>query len=150
MNYWLFKSEPDAYSIADLKKQKETIWDGIRNYQARNFLRDDARAGDRVLFYHSSCKVPGVVGEAKVIETGIIDPTQFDEKSDYFDPKATKVNPRWQTVKIGFVKEFKNIIPLTVLKQVRELNRMQLLKPGNRLSILPVKKEEYEIIKKLA
>jgi len=152
MNHWLFKSEPDTFSIKDLEERgsEGEVWDGVRNYQARNFLRDDCRVGDRVLFYHSSCKIPGVAGEAKVVEIGIVDPTQFDETSNYFDPKATKEKPRWHTVRVAFVKEFKNIIPLTDLKQIRELNRMQLLKPGNRLSVLPIKKAEYEIIKKLA
>src|SRR5829696_7264930 len=111
MAYWLFKSEPDAFGIDDLEQQKTTVWDGIRNYQARNYLLT-AKKGDLVFFYHSNEKPPGIVGLAKVTAVNVVDPTQFDESSHYYDPKSTTANPRWQTVKVGFVEKFRNYISL--------------------------------------
>ena len=102
MQYWLMKSEPDVFSIDDLKKQKQTTWDGVRNYQARNFMMNDMQVGDLVLFYHSNAKPPGIAGLATVSKKAEPDPTQFDKKSEYFDPKATKEKPRWFCVKVKF------------------------------------------------
>lgn len=151
MNYWLMKSEPDVFSFADLKKKanKTEPWTGVRNYQARNFMRDDMKIGDLIFFYHSSCEVPGVAGIAKVASAPYPDPTQFDKKSEYFDPKATKEKPRWFLVDVSFEKDLKTPVPLALLKEQTELAKMRLLQPGNRLSILPVTREEFEFIKKL-
>ena len=105
-NYWLMKSEPEAYSISDLENEKETLWDGIRNYQARNFMRS-MKKGDFAFFYHSNCKPPGIVGLMKVIETNLVDPTQFDKRSKYFDSKSSKDNPRWDCAKLKYISKFK-------------------------------------------
>ena len=151
MNYWLMKSEPDVFSFADLKNrpsQKEP-WNGVRNYQARNFMRDEMKVGDLILFYHSSCEIPGVAGIAKVASAPYPDVTQFDKKSEYFDPKATKEVPRWFLVDVAFEKDLKKLVPLSELKTVKELEEMRLLKPGNRLSILPVTRSEFEMIRKM-
>jgi len=150
-NYWLFKTEPSTYSIDDLKeaKQGKDIWDGVRNFQARNFLRDDVKKGDLVFIYHSSCKTPGIAGLAKVIREKCPDPTSWDKLSSYYDPKSTKENPRWFMVEIAFVKKFKSFISLELLKSIKELNDFQLVKKGNRLSIMPVSKEHSDVIKGL-
>ena len=150
-NYWLFKTEPSTYSIDDLKeaKQGKDIWDGVRNFQARNFLRDDVKKGDLVFIYHSSCKTPGIAGLAKVIREKCPDPTSWDKLSSYYDPKSTKENPRWFMVEIAFVEKFKSFISLELLKSIKELNDFQLLKKGNRLSIMPVSKEHSDVIKSL-
>ena len=149
--YWLFKTEPSTYSIDDLKEAKggKDIWDGVRNFQARNFLRDEVRKGDLVFIYHSSCKVPGIAGLAKVLREKCPDPTSWDKKSPYYDPKSTKDSPRWFMVEVMFVKKFKNLIPLELLKKVKGLNDFQLLKRGNRLSIMPVNEKHSEIINDL-
>lgn len=151
MNYWLMKSEPDVFSFGDLKNrpsQKEP-WNGVRNYQARNFMRDEMKVGDLILFYHSSCEIPGVAGIAKVASAPYPDVTQFDKKSEYFDPKATNEVPRWFLVDVAFEKDLKNLVPLSELKTVKDLEEMRLLKPGNRLSILPVTRSEFELIRKM-
>ena len=147
-NYWLFKTEPSAYSIDDLResRQGKDVWDGVRNFQARNFLRDDVKKGDFVFIYHSSCKVPGIAGLAKVTRAKCPDPTSWDKKSPYYDPKSTKENPRWFMVEIVFVRKFKKLISLDLLKSVKELHDFQLLKKGNRLSIIPVSKEYSDVI----
>lgn len=146
MKYWLMKSEPDVFSIDDLKTKKQSGWDGVRNYQARNFMRDEMKIGDYVLFYHSSCEIPGVAGLAKVCKESHPDPTQFDPKSDYYDEKATKDNPRWFMVAVEFVEKSKNYLPLSELKNMKGLEKLPLLQKGSRLSINPVSKEEFEII----
>ncbi len=146
MQYWLVKSEPSSYSIDDLKVDKRTAWTGVRNYQARNFMRDEMRVGDQVLFYHSNADPAGVAGIAKVVSTPYPDPTAFDKKSDYYDEKSKKENPRWLLVDIGFVKKFKEVIPLSDLRKEKMLSRMRLLEPGQRLSVMPVTKEEFEHI----
>lgn len=151
MNYWLMKSEPDAFSIDDLEKcdgQTEP-WDGIRNYQARNFMRDQMKVGDKVLFYHSSCKVPGVVGIAKVVKESYPDHTSWDQNSRYFDPKSSKEEPRWFMVDIQLERKFENVIALTELKKTAGLESMALLKRGNRLSIQPVSEDEFHIIESM-
>lgn len=140
------KSEPDVFSIDDLKKKKTSGWDGVRNYQARNYMRDDMKIGDLVLFYHSSCEVPGVAGLAKVSKESHPDPSQFDKKSEYFDPKATKENPRWFMVEVEFVEKFDHIITLTTIKETKGLDKMPLVQKGSRLSINPVTPDEFKII----
>ena len=139
MNYWLMKSEPDVYSIEDLKQDKQEIWDGVRNYQARNFLRT-MQVGDLAFFYHSNTKIPGIVGMMKVVENNIPDPTQFKPQSKYYDPKSTPESPRWHTVKVEFVKSFPETISLTKLKQEFSGDDFLLVKKGNRLSVMPVSK----------
>lgn len=146
MKYWLMKSEPDVFSIDDLKKKKKSGWDGVRNYQARNYMRDDMQLGDLVLFYHSSCEVPGVAGIAKVCKTSHPDPSQFDSKSDYFDPKATEDKPRWFMVEVEFVERFDRVVTLAELKDEKGLSDMPLVQKGSRLSINPVTASEYKII----
>lgn len=145
MQYWLFKTEPDEFSIDDLKRKKEEIWDGIRNYQARNFLRDQVALGDLVFIYHSSCKEPGIVGIAKVNKTAFPDPSQFDSQSKYYDAKATKDNPKWTSVTLEFVEKLR-IIALSKLKADKQLKSMHLVQKGSRLSIQPVTNIEWEYI----
>lgn len=137
MQYWLMKSEPQVYSINDLQQAGQTIWDGVRNYQARNFLRQ-MELGDLAFFYHSNTKPPEIVGLMKIIETNVIDPTQFDQDSPYYDPKSTQASPRWQTVKVEFVEEFSNILTLPTLKETFSPEEFLLVKRGNRLSVIPV------------
>lgn len=151
MKYWLMKSEPDVFSFSDLKKspKKTEPWNGVRNYQARNFMRDDMSPGDLILFYHSSCEVPGVAGIAKVGSKTYPDSTQFESKSEYFDPKATPENPRWFLVDVTFAEDLKTYVGLEEMKKHQSLGGMRLLQKGNRLSILPVTKEEFEFIRKL-
>ncbi|MBF2056032.1 MAG: EVE domain-containing protein [Cyanobacterium sp. T60_A2020_053] len=136
-NYWLFKSEPTAYSIDQIITDQETIWDGVRNYQARNFLRS-MKKGDYGFFYHSNCKTPAIVGLVKICEENIIDPSQFDIKSPYFDPQSTVEKPRWYTVKVKFEKKFTNALTLSQLKEMFLSEDFLLVKKGNRLSIMPV------------
>jgi predicted RNA-binding protein with PUA-like domain len=150
MNYWLMKSEPDVFSIDDLKKKKKSGWDGVRNYQARNYMRDDMQLGDLVLFYHSSCDVPGVAGLAKVSKTSHPDPSQFDSQSEYFDPKATREVPRWFMVEVDFVEKFDEVITLASLKGHKGLDKMPLVQKGSRLSINPVSENEFKIITQMA
>ena len=147
--YWLMKSEPDEYSIDDLKRDGRAPWFGVRNYQARNYMRDQMRVGDEVLFYHSSCPEPGVVGLARVASTPYPDPTQFDKRSPYYDPKATRDNPRWILVDVKFVQRFKRVVSLPVLRETKSLKHLIILRPGNRLSITPVTWRECETIEKL-
>lgn len=137
MNYWLMKSEPDVYSIADLNRDRTSIWDGVRNYQARNFMRQMS-LGDLVFFYHSNTKIPGLVGLARVVETGIADPTQFDVNSEYYDAKSQLDAPRWQTVRVEFVEEFANLISLDELKAKFSADELLVVRKGNRLSVMPV------------
>ena len=140
------KSEPKAYSIDDLKKDGKTHWDGVRNYQARNFMRDEMRVGDQVLFYHSNAEPPGIMGVAEVCKGSYPDFTQFDTSSKYYDPKATKENPRWFFVDIKFKKKFANIISLEQLKEDPNITKMKVIQRGQRLSIQPVTKQEFEHI----
>lgn len=140
------KSEPDVFSIDDLKKKKKSGWDGVRNYQARNYMRDEMKIGDIVLFYHSSCEVPGVAGLAKISKTSHPDPTQFDSKSDYYDPKASLENPRWFMVEVEFVEKFEKIITLSTIKETPGLEAMPLVQKGSRLSINPVSSGQYQIV----
>ncbi len=152
MNYWLFKSEPSTYSIDDLANEpnKTDCWDGIRNYMVRNMLRDDIKKGDLGFFYHSSCKVPGIVGIIKVVKEGYSDSTALDPESKYYDPKSDIDNPRWVMVDVKLVKKFKEIIPLSQLRKDEKLTNMALLKRGNRLSITQVSTKEWEHILSLS
>lgn len=146
MKFWLFKSEPEAYSIDDLQKDKKTFWDGVRNYQARNFLRDEIKKGDMVLFYHSNCEPTGVFGICEVVKDGYPDHTAFDPESNHFDPKSKPENPAWFMVDIKFVKKFSKPVTLEEIKVNSKLQNMKLLQRGNRLSIQPVTKEEFNVI----
>lgn len=145
--YWLMKSEPEEVSIDDaLAAPRKTVaWTGVRNYQARNFMRDTMKEGDGVLFYHSSCPEPGIAGLAEVASTPYPDPTQFDKKSKYFDEKATKENPRWMLVDVR-ITEKTRLLPLAELRVMPALADMWILKRGNRLSITPVTADEWRSI----
>ncbi len=149
LRYWLCKSEPEAFSITDLAKKGEALWDGVRNYQVRNLLRDEVQVGDRALFYHSSTKEVGVVGEMEVVGGAVPDPLQFDPKSQYYDSKSTKETPRWLAVPVRYVRTFPKLVPLSVLRSDPALAKMRILERGNRLSITEVTKREYERIVKL-
>ena len=146
MHYWLMKTEPDEFSIDDLAKKRTESWTGVRNYQARNFMRDGMQVGDGVLFYHSSCEVPGVAGIAEVGSTAYPDPTQFDRKSDYYDAASKREEPRWYLVDVKFKRKLKRVIALTELKDRRELDGFALISRGNRLSVLPVTKAQWDFI----
>lgn len=148
--YWLMKSEPSVYSIHDLKKDKSALWDGVRNYQARNFMMQDMEIGDEILFYHSLAHPPGIAGQAEVCEKAQPDLTALDPSSQYFDSKATKKNPRWHCVKVRFKKIFKHFISIDQLRQHPQLQSMLVLKKGQRLSIMPVTKKEFKYILGLA
>ena len=146
MAHWLMKSEPDVYSIDDLRRDGREMWDSIRNYQARNMMRDDMRIGDEIFFYHSSCKVPAIVGISRVCSEPYPDPIQFDATSRYFDPKSSKDNPRWILVDVEFVRKFDRAITLTELREQPGLEGMILMRRGNRLSIMPVRDEHWDLI----
>lgn len=142
------KSEPDVYSIFDLERQGETIWDGVRNYQARNFLRQ-MQEGDLAFFYHSNTNPPGIVGLMRVVKAEVADPSQFDPESDYYDPKSTPESPRWQTVVLEFVETFPNLISLSQLGSKFTPEQLMVVKQGNRLSVMPVFAEVAEKILKM-
>lgn len=146
MKYWLMKSEPDAFSIDDLKTNLTEPWDGVRNYQARNMMRDDMKVGDKVFFYHSSCKHVGVVGLMTVSQEGYPDHTSWDPDSKYYDVKSTPDNPRWFMVDVTYERHLKRTIPLSELKANPALNNMALVKKGSRLSIMELTQEEFETI----
>ncbi len=148
MSYWLFKTEPDTFSIDDLKARGKSgeIWDGVRNYQARNMLRDQVQVNDRVFIYHSNCETPAVAGIARVIESGVVDPMQFNPDSKYFDPASKPDAPRWITVKVAYELHLAKPVSLASIKAHPALQEMQLVKRGNRLSILPVSDEQWETI----
>lgn len=137
MRYWLVKSEPSEYSIADLARDEEEIWDGVRNYQARNFLREMA-VGDRLFYYHSNTKPPGIVGLAEVTASDIVDPTQFDPQDKHYDPKSKPESPRWQTVRLKYVTTFGEMIALETLKATFTPEELVVVRRGNRLSVMPV------------
>jgi len=143
MNYWLLKSEPGVFGIDDLKKQKTSIWDGVRNYQARNFLRA-MQVGDLAFFYHSSTEPPGIVGLCRVVETRIADPSQYDPRSPYHDPTSSRDNPRWWTVRVGFVEKYRDLLTLELLRKKFNPDELVLLRRGSRLSVMPVAAEVAE------
>ncbi len=150
MNYWLFKTEPSAYGLDDLEKAGVDLWDGIRNYQARNLIRDQMKKGDKVLIYHSQVCPPVVVGEAEIVSEAYPDPTQFDPDVKYYDPKSDPGNPRWMAIDVKFVRRFAQPIPLPELKDTPGLEDMMVTKRGMRLSIQPVRSGEWEIVQSLA
>jgi predicted RNA-binding protein with PUA-like domain len=147
--YWLVKSEPDVYSIDDLARDGSTSWEGVRNYQARNFLRE-MREGDAVLFYHSNARPSGVAGIARVAREAYPDPTALDRRSEYFDPKATEADPRWSTVDLAFVERFPEVLPLARLQAEAALAGMELLRRGSRLSVQPVGAPQFRRVVALA
>jgi len=147
--YWLIKSEPSAYSIDDLKRDKSTLWEGIRNYQARNFMMKEMKVGDEALFYHSSAEPPGAVGIAEVSGAAEPDPTQFDSGDSHYDPKATPAKPIWFCVRVKFKQKFARQVALSELRERKELKDMVLLQKGSRLSIQPVTEKEFKLVSEL-
>ena len=152
MKYWLMKSEPDVYGIDHLAQQpkKTDHWDGIRNYQVRNMIRDEMKKGDQAFFYHSNCKEPGIVGIVKVVKEAYPDHTAFDPECKYYDPKSDPENPRWLMLDVQFVCKFARTISLQELKTYKSLSEMLILRRGNRLSITPVSKKHWDFIIKQA
>jgi len=148
VNYWLMKSEPDVFGIDHLKAMPDKIehWDGVRNYQARNMMRDDMKKGDLVFFYHSNCKEPGIVGIMQVVKESYPDFTSWDPEAKYFDPKSSAENPRWFMVDVKFKRKLKRTITLHELKEMPGLEEMALVRRGNRLSIMPVSEQEWGLI----
>ena len=149
--YWLFKSEPNVFSIDDLAKEinQTTYWNGVRNYQARNFIRDEMKSGDKVLFYHSNADPNAVVGECEIVKDAYPDFTAFDPGSDYYDPKSKQDNPAWMMVDIKLVTKFKKPVALVEIKENEKLKNMRLVQRGNRLSVFPIEADEYKEIVKL-
>lgn len=145
MAYWLMKSEPETFGIEHLKTRGTALWDGVRNYQARNFLRQMA-VGDEALFYHSNCKVPGIVGQMTISRAGYPDPTQFNPEHHYYDPKSTEENPRWTGVDVTFGSVWNTMISLEQLRNMPELADLALVRRGNRLSLMPVSTEQWQAI----
>ncbi|MFM7362267.1 MAG: EVE domain-containing protein [Cyanobium sp.] len=148
MAHWLMKSEPDVYGIAHLEAEETTLWDGIRNYQARNFMRA-MNVGDLAFFYHSNAKPPGIVGLMEVVETGLTDPSQFDPSSKYFDPASTPEAPRWDCVRLAYRRSFDRLLSLDELREHFSPEQLGVVRRGNRLSILPVEEDSAEQIYKL-
>lgn len=150
MKYWLMKSEPDCYSIDDLKRDKVEMWDGTRNYQVRNMMRDEMKVGDKALFYHSNAGAEtGVVGVMEIKKAAYPDPTQFDPKSDHPDPKSDPDNPRWLCVDVKFQVKFKQTVTLAELKIDPRFADMPVVKKGNRLSVMPISKKHFDLVVKL-
>lgn len=150
IHYWLMKSEPSVFSIDDLQKDGFTGWEGVRNFQARNMMRDEMKVGDLALFYHSNAKPPGVAGICRICEINKPDPSQWDPSSDYYDKKTSPEAPKWFMVEVEFVEKFSHYVPLEELKDHSALKDMVLLRKGNRLSITPVTSEEFHLICTLA
>lgn len=149
MKYWLMKSEPDVFSIEHLKKDKTTWWEGVRNYQARNFMMNDMNPGDQVLFYHSNATPPGLAGIAEVSKSAEPDKLQFDKKSEYYDAKASVAKPQWYCVQLKYVSSFKNFISLDDIKNDPACSEMLVIKKGQRLSIQPVTEKEFKHLCKI-
>ena len=152
MKYWLMKTEPDVYSFADFFEETDNTaeWEGVRNYQARNFMRDEMQVGDQVFIYHCNSKPPGIVGIAQIVKAAYPDPHQFDPASKYFDPKSDIDNPRWLCVDIQALRYLERQLSLAELKTMTELSDMRLLQRGNRLSVMPVEEAEFNFILQLA
>ena len=148
MSYWLIKTEPTEFSIDDLEKRPDQIehWDGVRNYQARNMLRDEMKIGDVAFFYHSNCAEPGIVGTVKIVKEGYPDHTAFDPENKHFDPKSDKENPRWYMVDVKLDKKFDRTITLSEMRLHPELDSLILLRKGNRLSVMPVDEKHFQAI----
>lgn len=149
MHYWLMKSEPTSFSIEDLRRRKTEPWDGVRNYQVRNMLRDEIKRGDLAFFYHSSCAEPGIVGIMEIVREGYPDPTAFDPMNHHFDPASDPDKPRWYQVDVRFKRKFRRVIALAELRSHKKLQDMQILRRGSRLSITPVSRQEWDYILKL-
>jgi predicted RNA-binding protein with PUA-like domain len=145
MAYWLMKSEPSVFGIDHLAQRQVALWDGVRNYQARNFLRQ-MKNGDLAFFYHSNCKVAGIVGLMRIAKEGYDDPTQFDPEHKYYDPKSTLDKPRWTGVDVEFIEKFNDTLSLTELKKMPELADLALVRQGNRLSLMPVSEAQWQAI----
>ncbi|MEX0917505.1 MAG: EVE domain-containing protein [Candidatus Paceibacterota bacterium] len=150
MNYWLLKSEPGDYSIDDMERDKRTMWDGVRNYQARNFMRDEMKVGDLAFFYHSNANPPGIVGIVKICSNPYPDPTAFNKRDSHYDAKSKKENPTWILVDVCFMKKFKEMSTLDELKFNPKFEDMMVTKKGMRLSVQPVSEKHYKKILKLA
>ncbi|MDX9731403.1 MAG: EVE domain-containing protein [Bdellovibrionales bacterium] len=156
--YWLMKSEPEVYSIDDFKKDKSTLWTGVRNYQARNFMMGEVpdkpgpfmQAGDLFLFYHSNATPPACAGVGRIEKTGVPDPEQFDKKNEYFEPKATETKPIWFCAKVKYIETLKKLVPLEEIRREKALSKMTLIQKGSRLSVQPVTKEEFDHILKMS
>ena len=148
--YWLMKSEPNTYGIDDLARDGVEPWDGIRNYQARNFMRDGMKCGDLAFFYHSNCSVPGIVGILEIVRDAYPDHTAWDPESHYYDPRSNADNPRWLMVDVGYKETFAETVSLAELRQHETLAEMRILQKGNRLSITPVSQKEWDYICQLA
>jgi predicted RNA-binding protein with PUA-like domain len=151
MKYWLIKSEPEVFSIDDLAKSKNktTHWDGVRNYQARNYMRDEMKLGDKIIFYHSNSEPPGAAGICEVVKEAYPDFTAFDPEDPHYDPKSKRDNPAWMMVDVKFVQKFSKLVSLSEIKSNKKLQKMKLVQPGNRLSVMPVTKEEFDEIVKM-
>lgn len=149
MNYWLMKSEPSVYSIWDLQREGQTLWDGVRNSQARNYLKA-MQVGDRAFFYHSNASPPGIAGLMEIRETQVVDPSQFDPTSPYYDPKSTPAAPRWHTVRVQFVAAFERLIPLAELRATFTPAELEVVRRGTRLSVMPVSQAVAERLLALA
>lgn len=147
--YWLMKCEPEAYTIGDLERDRRTSWEGVRNYQARNLLRDEMQAGDDVLFYASNAEPSGVTGLARIERAGFPDPTAWKRGHEYFDKASTPEAPVWYAVELGFVERFHGIVPLGVLKATPGLEKMMVTQKGSRLSVQPVTRAEFQIVARL-
>ena len=145
MNLWLLKSEPEVFSIDDLRKAKVECWEGVRNYQARNYLRQMA-TGDKAIFYHSNARPPGAVGVCRIVQEAYPDDTQWDRHSPYFDPRATRDKPRWYRVDVAFVEKFPRLVPLKALRKAPGLEDLPLVKKGNRLSVMPLAPKHFRIM----
>jgi predicted RNA-binding protein with PUA-like domain len=147
--HWLMKSEPSVYSIDDLKRDRVTSWEGVRNYQVRNMMRDQMQKGDLAFFYHSNANPPGIAGICRVIKTAYPDPHAWNPKSHYYDPKSTPENPVWVMVDVEFVEKFSHFVSLEELRNNKELSDLLILRPGSRLSIVPVPEKLFDIIRKM-
>lgn len=150
MRHWLMKCEPSVYSIDDLKRERVAMWEGVRNYQARNLMRDEIKKGDLVLFYHSNAKPPGVAGTATVVKESYPDPTAFEPQSPYYDAQSTVAKPRWVCVDVKFTSKFPHLVTLADLKSTRALQDMMVVQKGSRLSVQPCSAKEYQTILALA
>jgi predicted RNA-binding protein with PUA-like domain len=148
MKYWLMKSEPDVFGIDDLQNapEKNEPWDGVRNFQARNMMRDDMNEGDLAFLYHSNCKEPGIAGIMEIVRAGYPDMTAFDSNARYFDPKSDPANPRWYRVDVRHVRKLKRVITLSELKEHPEVTGLPLVRRGNRLSVMPVSRQQWKFI----
>ena len=146
MNFWLMKNEPEDYNIDDLKRDKIEPWDGIRNYQVRNMIRDEMMIGDQAFFYHSNCEIPGIYGLMTINTKAYPDHTAFDKKAKYYDPKSKKENPTWLMVDVKYKRKLRKVISLTELKKHKSLSKMRVVQKGNRLSITKVTKKEWDFI----